>query len=118
MSGNPPHYDPFHSTALYTLRYRKPVPCNDLLKWGKWTERSRRHVRNTYIEGIQISTVFLGIDHNYNLNGEPLLFETMVFPDEDIQFRCSTWREALNQHWEVVHSVKAKLRWLDERSKI
>lgn len=27
-----------------------------------------------------VSTVWLGLDHNYKASGEPLIFETMVFP--------------------------------------
>jgi hypothetical protein len=26
-----------------------------------------------------VSTVFLGLDHNFGMNGPPILFETMVF---------------------------------------
>lgn len=118
MSGNPPRYDPpKHEPTIgqYILKYRKPVPCTDLLRWGKWMGRNRKHVRSTYIGKVWVSTVFLGLDHNFTLNGKPLLFETMTFPDQDLQFRCTTWREALYQHWEVVRSVKAKLRWKHER---
>ncbi len=107
MSGNPPRYDPLLNTQ-YILKYRKPVPCSDLIRWNKWFGRSRRHVRRTYIGEIYVSTVFLGLDHRHTGEGDPILFETMVFSGRDIQLRCSSWREALNQHWEVVRSIKAK----------
>jgi hypothetical protein len=46
-----------------------------------------------------VSTVFLGIDHNFG-NGPPLLFETMVFGGEYDGYckRYSTWEEAEGGH--------------------
>ena len=93
-------------TNLYILKYRKPIPCNDLMKWGKWFENTHRRVRRTQInEHLFISTVFLGIDHGWNDNLE--LFETMVFKNGEGQdcYRCDTWRNALKQHWEIVRLV-------------
>lgn len=48
----------------------------------------------------QVSTVFLGIDHNHWGEGLPLLFETMIFggKHDQEQFRCSTWDEAVDMH--------------------
>ena len=48
---------------------------------------------------VSVSTVFLGIDHEF-FNGPPLLFETMVFGGEHDgeQWRCSTWDQALEMH--------------------
>jgi len=114
MTGNPPRYDPPPPVGLFTIKHRKPVPCDDLLKWGMWMEKAnikaKRKVRRTHLKGCYVSTVFLGIDHNHTMNGPPVLFETMVFSGEgwlDIQERCSTWRQALKQHWNVVSTVKA-----------
>lgn len=56
---------------------------------------------------VWISTVFMGIDHNFTGSGRPILFETMVFglPDTEVgyeyQRRCSTWDEAVQQHKEA-----------------
>src|SRR5262245_14898324 len=48
---------------------------------------------------ILISTVFLGLDHQW-MDGPPLLFETMVFngPCNEFQERYSTWKEAEEGH--------------------
>lgn len=71
------------------------------LEWAKWyeTHQSERIVKQTMIDGVKISTVFLGIDHSF-LGGPPLIFETMVFGgDQDAEMdRYSTKREALEGH--------------------
>lgn len=51
----------------------------DLMTWAKWHEDSEnRHLAKDRNDQYLVSTVFLGIDHNYG-EGEPILFETMVF---------------------------------------
>ena len=39
-----------------------------------------------YVGKIKISTVFIGIDHQFLKSGPPLLFETMVFGGELDEF--------------------------------
>jgi hypothetical protein len=56
-----------------------PVIEPDLLTWAKWFEKSERHIGLTCIGPYKISTVFLGLDHNYRHEGPPVLWETMVF---------------------------------------
>jgi len=61
-----------------------PVPEPDLLVWGRWLEDAgdlRRVARDELPSGIVVSTVFLGIDHNWFDYGPPVLFETLVFND-------------------------------------
>jgi hypothetical protein len=70
---------------------------------------SKRRVDSTEWEGYQVSTVFLGINHNFG-EGVPLLFETMIFTnsrDEVATFRYTTWEDA-----EEGHSIA--LRYLKE----
>lgn len=76
-----------------------PVVCNDPLKWGRWFAEADRHVAKTTIGDVTISTVFLGVDHNYG-DGPPILYETMIFGGErnDYQTRASTRGEAIGQH--------------------
>lgn len=109
MTGNPPDWEPgnFRARGSYILKYRKPIPCPDLFVWGKWMERGNRRVRHTIIGDIRISTVFLGLDHNFLGEGKPILFETMIFPDGD-QWRCGTWRQALTQHRVAVGIIKGE----------
>lgn len=53
--------------------------------------------------GIKVSTVFLGLDHNYE-DGPPILFETMIFggKHDEYQERYSTWDEAVEGHARAV----------------
>lgn len=87
-----------------------PVPCDDLMKWGKWFEVSDRHVAQDKVGNIRISTVFLGLDHSFG-HGPPLLYETMIFggPDDGYQTRASTRGEAIEQHSEAVAMVRNSL---------
>ena len=65
----------------------------DLITWGRFFEDiNNRRVAEDSIDGARISTVFLGIDHNFG-EGEPLLFETMISGGEHDTYveRCSTW---------------------------
>ncbi len=92
-------------------------PCNDVLAWGMWMEKNFQStiVKKTQIRETEVSTVFLGIDHNFTLKGPPLLFETMVFgpldPDYNIQERYSTWNEALAGHEEIVRRLTDENRY-------
>jgi len=94
----------------YILVGQTPVPEPDLMTWAKALE-SDRHVAITRVFDVAIvSTVFLGIDHNFcQLQGrEPLLFETMVFWENEggyEQDRCSTWRQAERMHARMVREV-------------
>jgi hypothetical protein len=65
--------------VTYILAGQIAVPCPDLLKWAGWYETADRIVGRTTIGDWWISTVFLGVDHNFAGRGAPLLYETMVF---------------------------------------
>jgi bifunctional non-homologous end joining protein LigD len=56
----------------------RPVAV-DLLTWAEWFNTSERIIVQETIAQNWISTVFLGIDHNYNGHGPPVLWETMSF---------------------------------------
>jgi len=107
--------------SQYILKYRKPIPCDDPLKWGKWFEqRHIRKVRTTYLGPVRISTVFMGLDHGWN--GIPMLFETMIFDlpdfDEDYQTRCTTHRQALTMHKNAIMFAKGYLLGFKDRPKL
>ena len=63
------------------------VPCDALVEWAKWmgTERAQYHLTDE-IAGIRVSTIFLGLDHSF-AGGEPILWETMVFNDDEATAR-------------------------------
>lgn len=79
---------------------RTPIEEPDMIKWGRWHEFSdNRVVRRTVIEDVEVSTVFLGIDHSFG-GGRPVLFETMIFggTHDEYQERYSTWDQAVAGH--------------------
>lgn len=89
------------SSGRYILDGHTPVPVEDLLEWARWIETNERHVADDYpAEGLMVSTVFLGVDHNFWHTGPALLFETMIFggPHDQWQRRCSTWDQAVKMH--------------------
>ena len=92
----------------YILEEHKPILCDDLMEWAKWFETADRKVAKTNIsDEVTVSTVFLGLNHNF-LGKPPILFETMVFGgthDEEME-RYSTWEEAEKGHKRWI--VKAK----------
>ena len=86
----------------------KPVLEPNILRWARWYESADRRVAWSDIsQGVHVSTVFLGIDHNFG-GGPPLLYETMVFggPMDQHQERYTTREEAVAGHEEVVRRVK------------
>lgn len=89
----------------YILVWHEPKVA-DLMEWAEWFETADRKVAHTKIGDVNISTVFLWLDHN-SWQGEPLLFETMIFGGEhdDYQERYSTWEQAEKWHKEAVKLV-------------
>ncbi len=121
--------------AYYILRDKTPVKCT-LMEWARWFEETAkagslgRHVAHDEVGDdmrgrYYVSTVFLGLDHNYWDHGPPILFETMVFKHEpwtdsfghehavksadvDGWFdRYATWDKAEAGHRRIFNKVKA-----------
>lgn len=67
-----------------------PVPCDDDEKWSRWfNDINNRRIEETKLEnGYVISTVFLGIDHNFWGRGFPVLYETMLFDPKGEEADC------------------------------
>lgn len=88
-----------------------------LLEWATWKENNREAsiVAKDHIGNATVSTIFLGLDHNWSLDGPPILWETMVFggPLDGEQDRCSGLRQdALHMHEMMVARVEvARLPW-------
>ena len=91
----------------FILKGHMAVPAN-LMTWARWFETADRKVANDRIGDIRVSTVFLGVDHNFD-GGPPLLFETMIFggPHDEYQEWYSTWEEAEAGHATALALVKA-----------
>lgn len=73
-------------TVYWTLNGRVPEPCLDPMRWAmSFEDGDRRVARTELMNGdVVVSTVFLGLDHNFMGDGPPILFETMVFGEEHL----------------------------------
>lgn len=66
--------------AYYILVDKKVVEVKDILEWAKFFGSPDRFLKDeTFSNGMKVSTIFLGIDHNWSNEGPPIVFETMVF---------------------------------------
>lgn len=97
-------------TDQYILEGDAIVPCDDLLVWGRWMQTANRHIGLDVISGVKVSTVFLGLDHNFGLDGPPVLFETMVFGGgfDQEQERYCTIEQAKQGHARWLTKVVAQ----------
>lgn len=68
-------------------------------------------VGKDFVNDVEVSTVFLSLDHSFDNTGPPLLFETMVFPNPLSRIECycarySLWDEAIAGHEKAIKWVK------------
>lgn len=94
-------------TGLYIIRDGEPKPCEDVKAWGRWYEKANRHIGDDTINGVRVSTIFLGIDHAFGA-GPPVLYETMAFgaDGDEIQKRYHTEHEARQGHAAMIEAVR------------
>lgn len=88
------------------------IEAVDLMTWARWFETHDRHVVNDILpDGVRVSTVFLGLDHSFSLNGLPILFETIIFGGSHDQYmdRYHTRDEAIAGHAKAVAIAKGEL---------
>ncbi len=66
-------------------------------------------VAKTQIGEVEVSTVFLRLDHNHGYSDRPILFETMIFGGEwgDYQWRYCTLVQAEAGHERIVAALNA-----------
>lgn len=110
------------------LRYRRDLNRDgvafvsnepNLLKWARWCETADRTVHQERLwNGMFVSTVFLGLDHQFG-QGPPLLYETMTFRRTAYlewgregldQVRYSTETEAVLGHVFIANRERWRLR--------
>ncbi|MCC8445489.1 hypothetical protein [Xanthomonas translucens] len=95
----------------YKLDGRRAVPCESVVQWSAWFAVADRRVAETWIDDILISTVFLGLDHNFFPGADPALFETMVFAEDTTHQmrRYFIWEESEAGHAEMVALIRAEM---------
>lgn len=95
------------SRYYITDEFGNPVPT-DLMTWARWSGlEGGGGVAVDTVGEVSISTVFLGMDHNWGFSNVPILWETMVFGGvlDESQERYSSRREALEGHAKWVRWV-------------
>ncbi len=95
---------------LYILDpHNRVVPVDNPLHWVSHPSFMKR-VGYVSINGVEISTVFIGID--FLNEEEPQVFETMTFGGKFKyrQMRCSTWKRALDMHMNMCANVRRDQR--------
>lgn len=96
-----------------------------VIEWEEWWNTNERMIDLTkFDDGSYVSTVFLGLDHNFHfdqfLEHRPILFETMMFGGkfDQIQWRYATLGEAKQGHYEIVSAVRenreVEMKWGQE----
>lgn len=102
------------------------VQACSLLSWAYWLEQNRaqRIIKQEDLpHGYRISTVFLGLNHQYHPKMSPLWFETMVFEPSDGKLSPLTGKihklgqEATCQRYSTLEEARAghemiKAKWL------
>lgn len=85
-------------------------PCT-LEEWANEFQDMKRCVGFDSVDRWDVSTVFLGLNHNYSFSGLPLIFETMVFEWVEGEshsrgcWRYSTKVEAEEGHQKVLQRL-------------
>lgn len=106
---------PFRIGYLYRLEGHTPVAVSsfeEFMRWELETLHEQKIVRKDVVGGVEISTVFLGRNHQFR-DGPPLVFETMVFGGAgDYQARYSTWEQAEQGHARALAQVLAQTQAL------
>lgn len=96
----------------YYVLIDKVAVAVDERTWTQALLTVDRRVDKTEIGGMEVSTIFMGLDHNFHADGPPILFETMIFGDLEVtgeQWRCSTWMQAQAMHQKACDLVRSRM---------
>lgn len=104
---------------------RTPVPSGGR-EWSEWFAKASRdgatgrRVARTELGVAVVSTVFLGIDHDFSGTGDPVLFETLVMGGEHDgwQNRYTSWTLAEIGHAWAVAMVKGGLVTIEDEDEV
>jgi hypothetical protein len=91
-------------TDSYILKGKKFYPAT-YLEFARWREiPGRVRVALTQLPNEKVSTVFLGLDHQWVVGSPPILFETMIFGGSADGYQCryNTYEQAAASHRQVV----------------
>lgn len=89
-------------SKYFILEGQVVKPVYRVEDWALWMSTNpNTRIAKTEGDGYIVSTVFIGLDHNYG-GGPPEIFETMVFKQGEATNldceRCGTYKQALKNH--------------------
>lgn len=96
----------------YILDENHQVVEADMFIANAWlSSNDRKRVALDEIGEFVVSTVFLFFDHSFHNDGPPILFETMIFSDNNMKLegyceRYCTWVEAMEGHQRAIEIAK------------
>lgn len=122
------HKEPLN--LFWKLEGTLAVPCTREECFAHLEDPTRHHLFRTDLShGAWISTIFLGINHNYT-GTEPILFETMAFGDEMTaqvgneppytynevlgEWRYPTYADAQEGHQRACELIQAQLQQMEQ----
>jgi hypothetical protein len=76
-------------------------------RWFELWHEDYKRVAFDSVGDVEVSTVWLGLNHSFLPDSPPIIFETMVFggPNDEDQERYSTEEEAIEGHRRWVQLV-------------
>lgn len=92
--------------GYYIMIDGKVEHTDDVNLWGESFNNNRTIRHDVLDDDVNISTVFLGLDHSHG-GQVPILFETMVFGGEFDQYqdRYATIEEAIKGHQKIFDKI-------------
>jgi hypothetical protein len=85
----------------------------DLATWAQLFN-DERHLGEDELDGVRVSTVWIGIDHGFGRTERPLLFETMIFGGT---LDGDTWRYATEAEARAGHARACSLVRLEAEAR-
>ncbi len=97
-------------SRCYVLDGKTPRKCASIQEYHDFDVQNKNRIARSHISNSTISTVFLMHDHNWNLEGPPILFETMVFGGEmdGYQERYASYDEAVEGHKRICEMAEGQ----------
>jgi len=96
------------SGVFYTLDENRKPKIVSPSEWGKcFGEIEKFRVGRARIFSVEVSTVFLCVDHRHSVEGDPILWETMIFGGKYDQYqeRYTSEKDAIDGHRKAVRMV-------------
>jgi hypothetical protein len=92
------------------LVHEMPTWVEETLAWACWVAPVGRMVEQTCVGTVTVSTIYLGLDYDWNPAGSPLLFQTLAFgrgQPTGALARYATWEAAVAGHAQVIARIRA-----------